>query len=143
MAVAPLTALGFRIVDQSDGSLEFVGAGMNSTRQSALLGASRIHLAGGPSELTLEAELGGVARMSRFAALFPLGLCLLLFVVLSAVFGAIFGLGWWVYLVAAVTGGNALLWLVLAPILSRFFKARTCQALDALLNNMAVVGGGS
>jgi hypothetical protein len=42
--------------------------------------------------------------------------------------------------VIAVTVINALVWLILGPIMARSLHSRTCQALDALLNNMAITG---
>jgi len=43
------------------------------------LGASRILLTVARGQLSMEADLGGVQRMSRFVTLFPLVLCLALF----------------------------------------------------------------
>jgi hypothetical protein len=140
LAESALTAIGFRLTERTAGSLELVGPGMNSTRQSALVGASRIHLVRGPGELAVEADLGGVARMSRFVTLFPIGLVLGLGVVLSAVFSVLFGPGGWIAAVAAATGGNAVVWLLLGPLMARAIRSRTCRGLDALLANMVTVG---
>jgi hypothetical protein len=140
LAESALTAIGFRFTERTAGSVELVGPGMNSTRQSALAGASRIHLRGGRGELAVEADLGGVARMSRFVTLFPIGLALGLGVVLSVVFGALFGPGAWIVAVAAAVAGNAVLWLLLGPLLARGIRARTGRALDTLLANMVSVG---
>ena len=84
--------------------------------------------------------MGGVARMSRFVMLFPIGLVLLLCAVFAVIFGSRFGPGNWIFGVAAVTGGNALLWMLLGPWMARKFRARTCSGLDALLANMVAVG---
>ena len=140
LAESALTALGFRLTERTPGSVELVGPGMNSTRQSALVGASRIRISGGRSELAVEADLGGVEWMSRFVTLFPIGLVLGLGVVLSVVFSAVFGPGIWIFAVAGAVGGNALLWLVLGPMMARGIRARTNRALDTLLANMIVVG---
>jgi hypothetical protein len=140
LAESALTAVGFRLTERTAASVEMVGPGMNSSRESALAGASRIRLVTGRGELAVEADLGGVARLSRFVTLFPLGLCLFLAAVLSAVFAVVFGPGNWVIAVAAATGGVALLWLLLGPLLARGIRARTCRGLDALLANMVAVG---
>jgi hypothetical protein len=140
LAESALTATGFRLTERAPESMELVGPGMNSTRQSALVGASRVRVRRGDATLELEAELGGAERMSRFVTLFPIGLVLFLGVVLSAVFLIVFGAGMWIAPVAAVVGVNAGLWLFLGPAMARGIRARTERALDALLANMAVVG---
>jgi hypothetical protein len=140
LASTALTSLGFRIVTRDDASLDLAGPGMNSTRQSPLLGASRIRVTRGPRELALGADLGGVQWMTRFATFFPVGLSLCLGVGFLVLFGLLFGPGAWILVVGPVTGVNALLWLVLGPVLGRRLRARTCQGIDALLNNMAVAG---
>jgi len=143
-AIAPLTALGFRIVERGPTSIDFAGPGMNSSRQSALLGATRIRLIGRAQELALEAELGGVEFMSKFVRYFPLGLSAVLFIVLALVFSIQFGdrMGtWWLWPLGIAVGANMLMWLLLGPWMARRMKARTCEALDALLNNIAVLGG--
>jgi hypothetical protein len=140
LAEAALSGLGFRITQRTAAELELTGPGMNSNRQSPLVGASRIHLRGGHRELVLEAELGGVQRMQRFVMLFPIGLVSFLGVVLTVVFWATQGPGLWLAPVAAATGGNAALWLLLGPLMARSIRSRTCRALDALLANMVAVG---
>src|SRR5262245_19453591 len=89
-AVIALTALGFRLTAKDNGSLDFTGPGMTNTRESALLGASQIRVVAGADTLSLEAELGGVARMARFLAFFPAGLCLFLFLLTIAIAAAVF-----------------------------------------------------
>jgi hypothetical protein len=140
LAESALTAIGFRLMERTTGSLDLVGPGMNSSRESALVGASRIHVHSGPGELELKADLGGAARMSRFVTLFPIGLVLFLGVVLSAVFGVRHGPGIWIIVVATVVGGNAALWLLLGPLMARWIRTRTCRGLNALLANMVTVG---
>ena len=140
LAESALTAISFRLTERTAGSVELVGPGMNSTRETALAGASRIHISSRRGELALEADLGGVARMSRFVKLFPLGLCLFLAVLFSVVFGTLFEPGPWIFIVAGVLGGNALLWFFLGPWMARSIRARTCRGLDTLLANMVAVG---
>ena len=140
LAESALTALGFRLTERTTGSVELVGPGMNSTQQSALVGASRIQISHRRGELALEADLGGAARMSRFVILFPLGLCLFLAVLFSVVFGTLFEPGVWVFTVAGTLGVNALLWLWLGPRMARGIRARTRRGLDTLLANMVAVG---
>ena len=140
LAAAALTGIGFRMIARDETTLEMAGPPMTSTKQSPLVGSSHILAHRAASELSVEAELGGVQRMSRFVTFFPIGLCLLLCVVFYIVFGLIFEDGAWEIPVLAVTGGNALLWLLLAPIISRHIRARTCRGIDSLLENMTVAG---
>jgi hypothetical protein len=140
LASAALTTIGFRIQSRDGSSLELTGPGMGSTRQSALLGASRIRIDRGAHELSITAELGGVRRMARFLILFPLGLCLFLAILFFVLFSLLLGRSGWVVPVVVATGGNALLWMVLAPLVARHLRARTCRGIDTLLNNMAVAG---
>ena len=140
LAESALTGIGFRIGERTARSVEFIGPGMKSTRQSALLGASRIVVRSSHGELALEADLGGVASMSRFVLLFPIGLVLCLGAVLSAVYAVQFGPGMWIGGLAAIIGVNTVVWLVLGPLMARSIRLRTCRALDALLANMASVG---
>jgi hypothetical protein len=140
LAESALTGVGFRFTDRTPRSVEMVGPGMNGTRQSALVGASRIRVLSNRGELAVEADLGGVRRMSRFVTLFPIGLALGLGVVLSVAFGALTGPGIWIVAVAAACGGNAGLWLLLGPLMARSIRKRTDRALDTLLANMVAVG---
>ena len=140
LAEAALTALGFRLADKSAAAREWVGPGMNSSRESALLGATRIHASHGGGELAVEAELGGVARLARFVTWFPILLPLTLGLVLAGVFAALHGPGPWLLAVAAPVAANVALWLVLGPLMARRFRARTDRALDALLANMVAAG---
>jgi len=140
LAESALTALGFRFTARTTELIEMTGPGMNSSRESGLMGATRIRIASGSGQLAVEADLGGVAFLSRFVTLFPPALCLFLAVVLSVVFSILFGPGPWIVPVAATTGGIALLWVFLGPLMARGFRTRTDRALDALLANMVAVG---
>jgi hypothetical protein len=140
LAEKTLTTLGFRFTQQSNATMELAGPGMRSSRQHGLVGASHIRIADARGELILEADLGGAEWLSRFVTLFPVGLCAGLAVVLSAVFYAMHGPGNWINAVAVSTGGCAVIWMWLGPLMARGIRARTNRALDALLVNMAAVG---
>lgn len=142
IGIAALTSIGFRITEKKTASLDFEGPGMTGTRQSPLLGATQIRVLAGRNNLAPEAELGGVARMARFIALFPASLSLLLFVVFVGIAAAATPeqLGMVALIVSIPLGINIVIWLVLAPFLNRHIKGRSCRAIDALLHNMAVAG---
>lgn len=147
-ALIPLINNGFAIVNRDENSANLSGPGLNSTRQNPLLGASKIQLKLQGQQLHLDAELGGVDSMQRFLMRFPfiLGLSLgLLFGVVSGftlggVFGVGFGVPWaqgWTWLL--VTIGVAMLpvspWFFLSPFMSNMIRARTQNALVALVQN--------
>lgn len=140
LAETALTALGFRITERSPSSVRFDGPGMHSTRQSPLLGASRLRLVVGPNEIAMDAELGGAARMARFVRLFPIGLIAGIGILLSVVFFLVFGPGIWITVVGGALSANAALWLFLAPLMARGIRTRTERALDTLLANLVSVG---
>jgi hypothetical protein len=135
MATTILTANNFRLVDKTGDTLEFSGGGMSSSRQNPLVGATRIRFLHRPGQLTLEADLGGVTRMSWFLHLFPavMGVFFLI------LFGVLFRqMGWW--FVVAVSLGPLLPWVVLSPVLSRWIRWRAIKALENVLANLAMAG---
>jgi hypothetical protein len=140
--IAALTTIGFRLVAKSKTSLEFDGPEMNSTRQSPLVGASRIRVLADAHSLSLDAELGGVRRMVRFVWLFPPALCIGLFVALVSIFAVIFPperLPMITGLVGAICGANLLFWLAAAPLMAMVIRNRSRRALDILVENAAMV----
>ena len=143
LAESALTALGFRLDARTPARLELLGPGMNSSRESPLVGASRIELRSGEGKLSVEAELGGVVRVSRFVTLFPICLVLSLGIVFSTVFGLANGAGLWMGGVVGAVGVNAVVWIFLGPLMARKFRSRTERALDTLLANMVAVGDNS
>jgi hypothetical protein len=137
-----LTPLGFRLIDRTPSSVEFEGPGMNSTRESPLLGATRIHLTHRSGELAVDADLGGVQRMTRFITWFPAILCIAIGLLVVGVFAVVLPEG--VPIAAIAAGGvaavNLLLWAVLGPIMCRALRARSQRALDAFVGNLAAAG---
>ena len=142
LAESVLTSLGFRSAQRTESTMEMLGPGMHSTRQTALLGATRITIARRSSDLSVEAELGGVAKMSRFVMLFPITLVLVLGVILTAVFWTVFGSGIWIWAVAGAIGVNGVTWLLIGPLMAKGMQTRTNRALDALLANMVAAARG-
>ena len=140
LAAAALTSLGFRITTRDSSTLDLTGPGMRSTRQSALLGASRIQVTRSADELTMQAELGGVTTMRRFVTFFPTGLVLFLCIFLSIIFSLVFDDRQWVVPIVVASGTIMIVWLILGPLMARSIHSHTCSALDALLDNMAVTG---
>ncbi len=140
LAIAALTALGFRVVQKGATTLALEGPGMTSTRQSPLTGASVIEIVAEGRRLGLQAELGGVRRMARFVLIFPIALGLLLGVLLLVVFSLTLRPGAGLPVVSLAVAGAVAPWLVLGPLMARWIRSRTTRALDALLDNLAAAG---
>lgn len=136
-AVAVLASVGFRIIHRQPNAAELQGPGYKNSRENSLRGASAIRLQTHFDQLTLDAELGGVAWMGKFLFWFPVLLCLGLGVILSSIFLFVFGPGNWFYIVVAVVAANGILWNLLGPLLTRHFETRTRADLDTLLANAA------
>jgi hypothetical protein len=154
-AIATLTHNGFAITQRDAASAALTGPGLTSTKQNAILGASRVLLNVRGNRLEAQAELGGVDRMRRFLMRFPfllaLGIGLLLGVGGGLLFGAQtgtrFGAPWapgWTWLL--VTLGISMLavspWVVLSPLMSRAMRNRTQTALETLVRNAVFQGQG-
>ena len=147
LAVTALGAIGFRLDERTGNSARLTGPGMNSTRESPLLGASRLDITARNGELALAAELGGVERMVRFVRIFPLALCGGLSLLFLAVFGVgfTFALGRQVPLgmllvIGAIPLLNGVIWALIAPWMARGIQRRTCRGLETLLASMVTAG---
>jgi hypothetical protein len=139
LAIASLTSIGFRVTNRESRAVAFRGPGMNSTRQSPLLGATEVVIREGDHGLTADAELGGVRRMSGFIRVFPIALNAFLLLTALGVAAGVHPPA--VSIVAMAAGGatavNAVLWLALSPIIARRLERRSCDAISNLLENLA------
>jgi len=144
--VIALAPVGFRVERRTASEVEFSGMPPLGSHHVPLVGASRILARAENRRLVLKAELGGVEQIRRFLHRLPL----LMGVMLGIVFGGIFPLvfrqrfserGW--YLLAPMLGMVLvffLIALVVGPIATRKFEARTRVALDALTISVASIG---
>jgi hypothetical protein len=137
LGAATLTASGFKLVNKTARSLEFTRPGLWNSRESPLLGASRITITGGGGRIELAAELGG-RRRNLAITILVVALC----VVQAIVFGlqllqSSHGVHWQSLMpvVAPLLFGA-----LVGPIAIRFLRQRTIQALDTLLANMVMSG---
>lgn len=144
LAIAALTTLGFHLDERTPSSVRFTGPGMNSNRQSPLLGASRLEIRSEHGQIELTAELGAAERLIRFVKVFPIALNLGLGIVFLVFFGTIFGgranLLFWISPVIGVTLLNGAVWVILGPWIARSIHQRTLRGLDSLLNTLVVTG---
>ena len=68
-----LLPLGFEIVCDSSHALTLAGPGYRSTRQNPLLGISRASFELGRSSISIDAELGGLNRMTKLLLIILVG----------------------------------------------------------------------
>jgi len=148
-AINILGAAGFTIQQQGRDSIEFTGPGLNSSRESAILGATKILIQYDRDSMQLDAELGGVVRMKRFLKTFIPSLAVLLLVLIGPFTGWIAGmqngLGFgvpglpgikWLIFTMPITLLPFLPWIFLTPWVARKIRTRTCGAIDSLLQNI-------
>lgn len=124
-ARATLLSHGFQITTDPRGILEAKGPGMNSSKQSALLGVSQLQISASESTVRVVADLGGLRPMRLLLYGLPIGLAVLFLVL----FGFSFGFSWGYAL-------PLLPWVVLSPLMARWLEKRTRRALDVLVHNM-------
>jgi hypothetical protein len=139
LAIGALTTLGFHVAARDEQAIEFTGPGLNSTRQNALLGATRIRLEASGGQLAVQAELGGVRWLRRFVLLFPPMLCLGIGVTLVIFFtlvkpGALPRLE---AAIAAILGLHMVVWMIVGPVIARRFETKCQRSLDSLIANLA------
>jgi hypothetical protein len=132
--VQTLARHGFRITRKRDTSAELDGPGMNSSKENPLVGASKVHVKGRSGRLTVEAEFGAVRRLIR-----ALGW---MFIVMAVLFFVLFGFVLPVeglVLRFVVPVASIAPWVILLPLMGRYFRSRCARALDVLVENAATL----
>jgi hypothetical protein len=144
-ALVILTNNGFAIITRDKCSVSLTGPGLNSTRQNALSGATKIYISIDGNQLKLDAEVGGPVQ--RFVNRIPLFAGLgsgLLLCILGLVFGQKFGVGFgvpaapgwtWILITIFCSLFFSLLWLNFSSMMSYMIKGNTEDALSNLINN--------
>jgi len=138
IALQTLLPLGFLVESKGSDRLAVTGPGFNSTRQNALLGISRAEFIAERSSLRVRAELGGVDRMLRFMVILLVGL---------GIFDALLFTTLWYFLdelrthiwFLAIPALTLVPWIFIAPFMARWIGNRTKDALNTLLQNMAMM----
>lgn len=127
----------FRLVEKTLDHVVYEGAGMISSHQSPLVGATRIRIEAKRDRLNLTAWLGGIQFMTRFLCVIPFALAALL----SGIFAALeLSPLRETFLIAFLSVSP---WIVLSPLMSVWLKRRTERALDILLSNLAAMANES
>src|SRR6185369_7360296 len=144
LAIAALTSLGFRLDQRQADSIQLSGPGMNSNRQSPLVGASKLDITFLHGQLDLAADLGAAQRLMRFAKTFPIALSFGLGLVFLVVFASIFAgrapAMLWIGPTVGVTLLNGAIWAILGPRIAHSIHQRTCRGLESLLSSIATAG---
>jgi len=127
----------FQIVRHSDKEVEFTGPGMLSSRQNPIVGISRICIRGSNGNISIEAEFGGIRKLTKYLTFFIAGMAIF-FVVL---FGILLPKqGQPLNKTILKTLAPFVPWPVLIPLIHIWMKSRTSKALDRLLSNMVALG---
>jgi hypothetical protein len=140
-AKSVLSAAGLQVEKSGRGELSIKGPGMTSNQQNSLLAITDGTLRAGGGTLDLKADLGGLRFLQRFIRYFPPALCLFLFVVLGGTFyftGMFAKSPQQIWTVVGVTGGNAALWMIIGPLMSRAITSRIKDDIDRTLSTLAV-----
>lgn len=120
---------GFTVVKKDTTGHEVKGPGMISSRQSPLLGISRLMCFFQDHHLILKAEFGAIRRIRKLMILFLTALALFLMILFAALFHDRASYNFWLPLAPFVP------WPFLIPLMVRLFFNRTQKALDTLMNN--------
>jgi len=140
---------GFQIIASSDTELRVTGPGLKGTKENPLKGVSEASIIIRASAIEIKAVLDGTQKLKKFLKIFPLGMALLFLIVVGIVFGVMAWVSpdsfqWWIFLIAVLIPVLILSpWLFLSPLMIRSIEKRSVEAVDTLLNNMAVMGSES
>ena len=110
---------------------------MLSSRQNPLVGISRICIRGTSGNISIEAEFGGIRKLTKYLVVFIVGMAIF-FVVL---FGILLPKqGQPLNKTIFISLGPFVPWPVIIPLMYKWMKSRTSNALDRLLTNMVILG---
>ena len=137
-ALQMLLPLDFKIIDQTESTLTVQGPGYNSTSQNALLGMSRGELSFSRSTISINADLGGVDRMTRFLLFLLMGM---------GAADAIVFTGLWFYVerlhaqpwFLAIPVLVFLPWVFIAPWMTKWIRKRCEEALIRFVDDLAAL----
>lgn len=127
IARTALLALGFEVTRNTTTELQAKGPGMHGNQQPPLVGASLLRFDVSPTQISVTAELGGVAQLMTFVYLFP---PLLVAGLLSMN----------AFIDPAISPLHALwvvAWAGAAPLIGRGLERKTMRAIDRLVRGMA------
>lgn len=131
--VSTFSQLGFRIDDKGQQELELTGPGLRNTRQSPLLGFSKLNIQLTSHAIHVTGELGGVGWMRNFLILFIGGMLLFFVVLFGILFRNNLNFDIWIVILPFAP------WPLLIPWISRRMEKLSRTAMDNLLHNLSVM----
>jgi hypothetical protein len=132
-----LTPVGFTVSASKPGLIELTGPGMNSSRQSPIVGCSKIRVTSDSRVVTLDAELGGARWLGNFVRIFPVVLTGGILAILSVVFWFVLpNASQVVPILILVLFLDVGVWLFLGPLIARRLVDKSRQAADGLMVNL-------
>ncbi len=127
----------FQIVRDSDSEVEFTGPGMLSSMQNPLVGISRVCIRGTSGNISIEAEFGGIRRLTKYLVFFIVGTAIFFLVFFGIMFSK---QGRPLNKIILNVLAPFIPWPILIPLIHILMKSRTSKALDRLLTNMITLG---
>ncbi|UCC23478.1 MAG: hypothetical protein JSW23_05345 [Planctomycetota bacterium] len=127
----------FQIVHDSETEVEFTGPGMLSSRQNPIVGISRIRIRGTSGNLSIEAEFGGIRQLTKYLALFIVGMAIFFLVLLGILLPK---QGQPLNKTILISLGPFVPWPVLIPLIHIWMRSRTSKVLERLFTNMITLG---
>ena len=122
---------GFEWIPQGDHAFEAFGPGMMSSKQNPILGCSYVQVRVDRDTIQVQAEFGGIRKMTTFLAILLPGLGLGLSVLFYVLFREEKPF-------AALIPFLALSpWVILGPLLCRVMREKASRALRTLMQNMS------
>lgn len=127
-------ANGFKLELRGDDTLLVVGPGMISNRQNAIRGVTKGKVQFTSSSIVFTGELGGVEFMKKFVCFFPPALILGLTATLSIVFYLTnqFSVEFLAFALLIIP------WLFIGPLVGKSIQRKTENAINTLLENLAM-----
>ncbi len=126
---------GFTIVENADDYMELTGPNTLPTKgQDPIYGISKVAISVENNELSIQAEFGGVWKAVKYLVVFMIGMFLLFLVLFGVILRNHQKV--WPYQLFAILAPLP----VVVPVMGLVMKSRASKSLDALLNNMAILG---
>jgi hypothetical protein len=136
LITAVFASNGYALVSRDSRSVRFESGAGEGKGRNPMLGDSTVMFNIKDGSLTMLADMGGVRKMGTVIIFLPVALALFFLVLFGILFGEL-GAGF----IAMVSLGPVLPWVFLAPLLIRWLKKRSVEALDRLLESMAKASG--
>ena len=128
----------FRIKSSGDTAIEADGPGTFWTKgQNPMVGISKINVSTSGGQISVEAEFGGVRKTQLYTAFFICGMAIFFLILFGFLFSSQQMPGRKLFVIILSTFAP---WVVLLPLMTKFMKSRSAKAIDAMINNMIVLG---